>query len=325
VGGRRVRACALMIGAISGVAIIISGSALAADKVHVGKAQGGAWTFLPANIGVEEGIFAKYDLDVEIIDLAGDAKVQQALTANSIEFGLASGPGMAFTVKGSPAIAVAAFAGAPRNISAIVLAASPVKAVADLKGALISVSTAGSLTEWLTKQMALQESWGPDGVRIVALGAIDAAIAALKARQVDAVVLATEAGYQLEERGDGRIVVGMDKYAPHFITHVVFAQKSLVQENPALVGRFLTAFFASIKFMKANKAKVVDLAQSVLHQSPAVASRTYDYEIAMLEDDGIFDPQAVDTLKQSFADMGTLDRKPANDELFTTAFVPVKP
>jgi NitT/TauT family transport system substrate-binding protein len=200
---------------------------LAADKVHVGKAQGGAWTFLPANIGVEEGIFAKYDLDVEIIDLAGDAKVQQALTANSIEFGLASGPGMAFTVKGSPAIAVAAFAGAPRNISAIVLAASPVKAVADLKGALISVSTAGSLTEWLTKQMALQESWGPDGVRIVALGAIDAAIAALKARQVDAVVLATEAGYQLEERGDGRIVVGMDKYAPHFITHVVFAQKSL--------------------------------------------------------------------------------------------------
>jgi hypothetical protein len=77
--------------------------------------------------------------------------------------------------------------------------------------------------------------------------------------------------------------------------------------------------------MKAHKEKAVDLAQRVLHQSPTVAARSYDYEIAMLEDDGVFDPQAVETLKQSFADMGTLDRKPANDELFTTAFVPVKP
>jgi ABC-type nitrate/sulfonate/bicarbonate transport system substrate-binding protein len=324
-GRRRACARALLIGVISGVAIIISGSTLAADKVHVGKAQGGAWTFLPANIGVEEGIFAKYDLDVDIIDLAGDAKVQQALTANSIEFGLGSGPGMAFAVKGSPAIAVAAFAGAPRNISAIVLADSAVKSVADLKGKLVAVSTAGSLTDWLAKQMALQEGWGKDGVRTIALGAIDSSIAALRARQVDAVVLATEAGYQLEERKDGRIVVGMDKYAPHFITHVVFAQRSIVRENPALVGRFLKAFFASIKLMKADKEKTVDLAQRVLHQSPTVAARSYDYEIAMLEDDGVFDPQAVETLKQSFADMGTLDRKPANDELFTTAFVPVKP
>jgi NitT/TauT family transport system substrate-binding protein len=304
---------------------VIANPAWAMDKVHLGKAQAAAWAFIPTDVGIEEGIFAKYGIDVDIVDLAGDAKVQQALAANSIEFGLGSGPGMAFTAKGSPAIGVAAFAGEPRNISAIVLVNSPIKTVTDLKGKLIAVSTAGSLTDWLTKQMARQEGWGQDGVKTIALGAIDASVAALKAHQVDAIVLATEIGYQLEERQEGRIVIGMDRYAPHFITHVVFAQKQIVQSNPSLVERFLKGFFASIAFMRANRDKTSAIAVSVLRQSPAVAAKSYDYGMPMLSTDGVFDPQAVEVLKQSFADMGTLDHKPRNDELFTSQFVPVKP
>jgi len=299
--------------------------AAAADKVRVGKAQGLAWTFIPADIGIEQGIFAKYGIDVDIVALAGDAKVQQALAAKSIDFGLGSGPGMAFAAKGSPVIAVAAFAGPPRNISAIVLADSPVKTVADLRGKLIGVSTVGSLTDWLAKQMAVQEGWGQGGVQTVPLGAIAASLAALKAHQIDASVLATEAGYQLAEQGQARIVVGMDKYAPHFITHVVFARKDILADNPGVIERFLKGFFASIAFMKTHKAETVAAAERVLKQSPMVASETYDYEISMLNDDGRFDPKAVEVLKQSFVEMGTLDKKPANDELFTTHFVPVKP
>jgi ABC-type nitrate/sulfonate/bicarbonate transport system substrate-binding protein len=316
---------AAIVGLLQAALLLSTGTAWAADKIHLGKAQGAAWTFLAADLGVEEGIFAKYGLDVEVIDLTGDAKVQQAFAADSIEFGLGSGPGMAFAAKGSPGIAVAAYAAAPRNISAIALADSSIRTVADLKGKLVSVSTAGSLTEWLAKQMALQEGWGQNGVKTVALGAIDAALAALKAHQVDAVILSTEAGFQLEERGQGRIVVGMDRYAPHFITHVVFAQKQLVQNDPALVERFLKGFFATIAFIRANKEATSALAERLFHQSPTVARKSYDYELPMLGTDGHFDPQAVETLKQSFVDMGTLDHKPSDDELFTTRFVPVTP
>jgi ABC-type nitrate/sulfonate/bicarbonate transport system substrate-binding protein len=307
-------------------AIVFSvGTAQAADKIHLGKAQGAAWAFITADIGVEEGFFAKNGLDVEIVNLAGDAKVQQALAAGSIDFGLGSGPGMAFAVKGSPGIGVAAFAGAPRSIAAIVNADAPIKTVADLKGKMIAVSTVGSLSEWLAKQMAVQEGWGPDGIKTVPLGAIDASIAAMKAKQVDAVVLATEAGYALEEKKDGRIVTGMATYAPHFITHVVFAQKEIIAKNPAQVERFLKGFFASIAFLKANKEKTSAIAEKVLRQSPTVARRTYDAEMPMFSTDGTFDPEAVETLKRSFVEMGTLDKAPANDALFTTQFVPVKP
>ena len=275
-----------------------SSRAIAAGKIRLGKAQGAAWTFLPANVGLTQGLFAKYGLDIEVIDLAGDAKLQQAFAADSIDIGLGSGPGLAFVAKGSPAIGVAAFAGAPRNISATVLIDSPITSVDQLKGKLVSVSTVGSLSDWLAKQMAIASGWGPDGIKTTALGAISNSVAALVAHQTDGAMLATEASFQLEEQKKSRFLVGMDKYAPHFITHVVYAQRQLVARDPHLVGDFLKAFFGSIALVKSNKQMTSDLAEQVLHQSPAVASRTYDYEVSMLLDDGSFDPRAVDVLRR---------------------------
>ena len=76
------------------------------------------------------------------------------------------------------------------------------------------------------------------------LGAVEASIAALKAQQIDAVVLSTEAGFALEERHEGRMLVSMDHYAPHFITHVVFAPRTSSRTKPQVVERFLKGFFA---------------------------------------------------------------------------------
>ena len=297
----------------------------AADKVRAAKSADVAWSQILLDVGTREGIFAKYGLDVEVSAMGGDAKVQQALVANSIEFGLGSGPSMVFSAKGAPAIAVAAFAAEPRNIAILVGANSALKTVSDLKGKLIAVTTAGSLTDWFVHRVAVQEGWGPDGVKTLALGAFSSALAALKTGQVDGIMASVEAGYGLEELGQGRILVGMTKYAPHFITHVIFAPKELVANNPDLVVRFLKGFFATIAFEKANKTKTTEIAMDVLHQSKAAMDHTYDDEISMFEDDGHFDPAAVSAIKDSLVDMGMLSEKPADEQLFTTRFIPVKP
>jgi NitT/TauT family transport system substrate-binding protein len=307
------------------VAAYGSSAAQAADKVTAAKSADVAWTFVVLDIGQQQGIFAKYGIDVNITALGGDAKVQQALTAKSVDFGLGSGPSMAFVAKGAPVYAVAAFAAEPRNIAVVVGANSPIKTVADLKGKSLAVTTAGSLTDWLAHRIGVQEGWGPDGVKTVALGGFTPAFAALKTGQIDGIMAAIEAGYGLEERGEGKVLVGMEKYAPKFITHVIYARKDLIASNPDLVKRFLQGFFATIAFEKANKAKTTEIAMQVLHQSKTVMDRTYDYEISMFEDDGHFDPGAVEVIKDSFVGMGILDHKPPNSELFTTQFVPVKP
>lgn len=304
---------------------LAAGPASAADTVRVGKAASVAWTFTVLDVGKAEGIFAKYGIDLDISNAAGDAKVQQALASDGLDFGLGSGPSMAFTAKGAPTIAVAAWAGAPRNIGIIVGTDSPVKSVKDLKGKVIAVTTTGSLTEWLAKQMAIQEGIGADGIKIAALGTFEASFAALEAHQVDAMVAAVESGYRLEELHKGRIVTGLEKYAPHFITHVVFARKALIQSNPDEVKRFLQGFFATIAYMKANRDTTVEVGEKVLGLSKGTMEKTYDYEISMLTDDGRFDPAAVKVLKESWVDMGTLTERPKDDQIFTTQFVPVKP
>ena len=106
-------------------AMIGDRAAVAADTVKVGKSVPIAWTFTPLDVGKEVGIWAKHNLDVEISSFGGDAKLQQALAANGVDFGLGSGPGMGFAAKGVPAKAVAAFAGSPYNLGIVVAANSP--------------------------------------------------------------------------------------------------------------------------------------------------------------------------------------------------------
>jgi NitT/TauT family transport system substrate-binding protein len=311
------------LGLAAAALLALASNAQAADKLRVGK-PANTWTFIPVDVGMAQGIFQKYGIELEISALGGDAKVQQALAADSLDIGLGSGPAMAFAVKGAPAMAVAAYAGPPQNMSVVVALDSPIKSVNDLNGKLLGVTTVGSLTDWLAKRIATAEKWGPDAVRIAALGGSDAELPALKTGEIDGMVTASEVGYTLEEKGQAKILIELGDYAPKFITHVVFARKALINDNPALIERFLKGFFASIAYMKTHKAETSAVAQAVIHQSAAVASKTYDGEISMLEDDGHFDPSAVAVIKDSLIDMKMLDRKPSDDQLFTTKFVPVK-
>ncbi|HEX3972694.1 MAG TPA: ABC transporter substrate-binding protein, partial [Stellaceae bacterium] len=302
---------------VSLAALVIGLAALAppthaADKLRVGKAVGTSWTFTPLDVGMHEGIFAKYGVEVEIANFGGDAKLQQALVAESMDLGVGSGPSMAFVVKGAPVIAVAAFAKEPANIGVVVAADSPIKQVADLKGRLMAISTAGSLTEWLTKRLSAHEGWGPDGMKMVSIGDTAQQASAIKAHQVDAFMGGTETGYRLEEAGEGRVLVAMGPYVPHFVTHVVFARRQLVAEKPALIGNFLKGFFASIAWMKAHKDESNAITSPILHETASVASKTYDLQMPMMELDGQFDPEGLELIKQSFVDLGMLDKKPSD-------------
>src|SRR5258706_2386824 len=102
------------------LAVLVVAPAGAAEKLRVVKAVAVAWTFTPLDVGIEMGLFAKHGLEVEASAAAGDAKLQQALTADSADIGIGSGPGMAFMAKGVPAKAVAVMYGEPQNMAGVV-------------------------------------------------------------------------------------------------------------------------------------------------------------------------------------------------------------
>jgi len=304
--------------------MLLAAPAHAAEKLRVGKAVAFAWTFTPLDIGIQTGIFAKHGLEIEASDATGDAKLQQALTADSLDVGIGSGPGMAFMAKGVPAKAVAAMAGVPRNMAVMVGYNSTAKAVDDLKGKKLGVTTVGSLTDWIGKRINALKGWGAEGITTVPIGGMPPARAAIKTGQIDGYIGALETGYALEEAKEWRVITTATPFVDDFITHVFFVRDDVIAKRPEAVRAFLKGWFETIAFMKANKDKTVEITSKVLNLSPAVIGRAYDEQIPIFSTDGTFDPKAVTALKQSFIEMGLLKEIPDDKVMFTTQFVPVK-
>ncbi len=303
-------------------AAMFAGPAGAETKLRVGKAQAQQFAFVPVHVGVETGIFKKHGLDIEIANFGGDAKLLQALTADGIDIALGGGPTIAFVQKGTPMLGIAALADAPGTIMMVVLKDGPVKTEDDLKGRTVSVSTAGSLTYWLTKELSREKGWGNDGIKIAPLGTPTAQIAALRTGQVDGVVTETSSILRLEEEGVGRILVRFRDRIKDFHVHAAFASRKIIDGNPQAVRAFLAGWFESVRWMKDHKAQTVEIAARVADVPKTVAAKNYDEIMPVFSLDGRFKPKALDVLAGSFVEMGLLPTKPDMSKLYTEQFLP---
>jgi ABC-type nitrate/sulfonate/bicarbonate transport system substrate-binding protein len=299
-----------------------AGSARAETKVRVGKAVSEAFSFVPVDIGIETGIFKKHAIDVEEYDFGGSAKLHQALAAGSIDVGLGSGPELAFIVKGAPVVGVAAMANAPWLITLNVDRNGPIKTVADLKGKTVSVSTVGSLTEWLVRELSRQQGWGTQGIKTLPIGTDASQISALKTYQVDGIVIDIAAAYRLEEAGSTRILVRFGSLVKDFHIHIIYAGRAFIDRDPNAVREFLAGWFETITFMRLNRSKTVEISSRVMGVSPAIAGKVYDELMPAFNLDGRFNPKALEVLRRSYVEMGILPIEPDMSKLVTEKFLP---
>jgi NitT/TauT family transport system substrate-binding protein len=296
--------------------------ASAAELLRLGNAGRESFSFVPATIGSEVGIFASNALDLEISGFGGDAKLQQAMAAGAVDVGLGSGPGMVFIAKGSPVKAIAAMAGRPLIFALAVRADGTIKTIEDLKGRKVGISTVGSATSWLMSEVSRQHGWGFDGFTQVPIGENSARIAALKAGAVDGCVVDVGSALNFAARGEGRILMRFGDVAPDFIMHVIYATDTAIAEKPAALKAFLRGWFETIAFMRANKAKSVVIAQTVMGTDGQTTSAIYDELMPMFLDDGHFDAKALAVLSRSFVEMKMLPSAPDMGKLYTEAFLP---
>jgi ABC-type nitrate/sulfonate/bicarbonate transport system substrate-binding protein len=294
----------------------------AAELLRVGKSVPEAFSFVPLDVGMRVGLFRKYGVEIEASSLSGGAKLQQALAADSIDIGLGSGPEMSAIQKGSPVKAVAAMAGAPRLLALLVGSDGGVKSVADLKGRKIGVTTTNSLTAWLVSELSRQQGWGSDGIEVTPLGATAAQFAALKTHQIDGLVADIATLLQAEANGQGRILFRFGDLVKDFHIHVIFATNKLIAQRPDAIRAFLEAWFETIMFMRAERARTVEIAKDVIHVDPAITARTYDELMPMFSDDGKFNPKAMAALSRSYVDLKILPTQPDMSKFYTEEFLP---
>jgi ABC-type nitrate/sulfonate/bicarbonate transport system substrate-binding protein len=311
---------------ILGAAALIGGATAsrAADHLNVGIPSP-AYDFALLSVGIDAEIFKDNGLDITPIELAGSAKLHQALIAGSIDIAMGAGTDLVFIAKGAPEKAIADMAGPPNNMALIVASQGPIKTVADLKGQKVGVSTVGSLTYWLAQQLSIRQGWGPNGIEIVPVGGMQGEAAGLIDANLQGGVGSLEGGLEMADKGQGHILVMFGDSVHPFLAHAIFATNATIAQHPDQLRRFLKAWFETIQFSKTHKAEAILYSQKVTHLSDANAEEVYLNETPMFSTDGRFDLEAVEIVKKSLIDMGQTDAMPPNDQLFTEEFLPQKP
>jgi len=303
-------------------AAVMSLPAAAQTSLVVGKAAANADAIIAVNVGDQIGFFKKHGLDLKIVDFNGGGKMIQALTAGSVDIGDGAGTQMAFVAKGVPMMAVCENTTTLPYFSIGVPWDSPIKTKEELKGKKIGVSSAGSLTDWLTRELARKEGWGADGVTSVAIGIGTSSTAAFREHLIDAYVGGTTTFLAMAEKQIGRVLVPVSDYEGNVASGTLFASNQLIKTNPDAIRAFLAAWLETTEFMRTHKAETVKIWSSVTGFSESIMSQEYDIVISMFTKDCKFDEESLATLRRSFVELNILSEPPDMSTLYTEAFLP---
>src|SRR5262249_27952348 len=195
-------------------------------------------------------------------------------------------------------------AGPPSFLSIGVPWDSSTRSLDQLKGKRIGVSTAGSLTDWLAKDLARKKGWRPQAITVVTMGnAPTAIIAAFREHLVDAYVNVNSLFLTMEENKTGRILAPVSQYEGKLALGTLYASKRLIETDPNAVRAFVAGWIETIDFILTHKAETVKIESEITGFSESVMSRNYALTIGMFTKDCKFDAESLATLKRSVVEL----------------------
>jgi NitT/TauT family transport system substrate-binding protein len=292
--------------------------------IRVGRPDATSLTTLPVLIGESTGIWKSVGLDVQQFALRGDAQVQQALAAGSVDAAMASGPGIGFLTKGVPAMVIAQLVNAPAYYALIVPANTSIKSMADVRNKKVAVSTVGSLTAWLTQQIAVKEGWPQSAITLVPLGDSKGEAAGAESGAVDAFVTGADTGYDMDVHGKGHVVMTFETIVQHFPTNLLYARTDFINQHPDTVRRFLVGWFRCIAYMRTHKAETVRFTAQAEGLAEEAIAKAYDKIMPVMSSNGIIDEAGFDRLAQSLGELGITQGKANLKQYLYSKFLPVK-
>jgi ABC-type nitrate/sulfonate/bicarbonate transport system substrate-binding protein len=298
-------------------------AASAATTLVVGKAAPNADPIIAVNVGDQAGIFKKHGLDLKIVDFLGGSKMAQAMAAGSLDIADGAGSEMALVAKGAPMVAVCESTTTFPFLGIGLPWDSPIKSLTELKGKKLGISSSGSLTDWLSRELGRKEGWGPDGVTSVTIGNGAAGIiAALRDHLVDADIGETALFLALQEKQTARLLAPVTAYEGAAASGAVYASTHLMDTDPAAIRAFIAAWIETVDYMRSHKAETVKIEAGVTGNPESVMAKDYDTTIGMFTKDCKFDAESLRTLKRTFTDLKLVPPPIDMAKLYTEAYLP---
>jgi sulfonate transport system substrate-binding protein len=240
----------------------------AGSRVRIAVGGQNQMIYLPTTLAQELGFYREEGLEIELQDFAGGSKALQALVGGSAD--VVSGfydHTIQMAAEGRHLIAFVTMLRFP----GLVLVTSPqsadtVTTIADLKGRVAGVTTAGSSSQMLLTYMLQRNGVAPDAVSITAIGNAATAVAAIEHGKVDAGMMADPAFTLVAKRNAGVRVLadlrsaagvkrafGTDTYP----ASVLYSQAEWIRANHETAAKLARAIAKTLRWMQTHSPEEI--------------------------------------------------------------------
>lgn len=215
----------------------------------------------PLYLGMKQGFFAQQHLNVVPHSLQGGAAVASAVIGGSLQFGFGATANVVLAnAHGLPVQFVAngdeAASGAGTAWSGILVGAhSGITSVAQLRGKTIAANALQGENELALDGILLRDGVQPSSVKVVALP-FPTMPSSLASGQVQAVTEVEPFVSAIKGQGGTMVSPLFEGQAPSMTVAGYFADKKLIQSDPTLVKRFVTAINESLDYAQSHPAAV---------------------------------------------------------------------
>jgi NitT/TauT family transport system substrate-binding protein len=211
----------------------------------------------PLWIAKEQGIFKKYNLDVDLVFIIA-GRAMQAMLAGQVPVGLVGGTHVLNANTGGGDFAM--ILGLENQLDYLFVAKPAIKSGEELKGKKVGIGTpAGSAS--MAAYVALDHLGlvpRRDNIVLLGVGGVPERMGALRAGSVDATTLSPEIGQVIVGEGY-RVLVDLGKEHVPFQSSGIVVPRTLIKSNPQLVENVARATVEGVAFIHkpANKEIVM--------------------------------------------------------------------
>jgi NitT/TauT family transport system substrate-binding protein len=276
----------------------------------------------PVIVALDRGYFRANGLDAEFVPFRGGPDLLKAVIGGEALVGLTGGTDIfVFREAGAPIRMIAT----ETEGNHFTLNVSPdIHSVADLRGKAIGVTKVGATTWVFARILARQQGWDPErDVTIVALGGLDAQVAALTRHEIQAIVWG-DGGAVLEAQGRSRVLERLDSITPRWISQIVYASEETIRRRPDDLRKALRAIFQALAFMTEHPEEAAAIAARTLKWEPRAVLAAHRLSSPLFPKDGRIDVGALGAMQDTLLEQGVLGRRLPLGDHYTTAFTPVR-
>ncbi len=241
-------------------------------------------TYVPLYLAVDDGLFAKEGLQVDLLPFRGGSDLIKAVVAGSADVGVVSLAEVTSAIAAGQRMK--AFYGG-FNVPAFDWYAVPsIHSLAEAKGKRFGVTQYGSSTDFLTRYALASKGLDPaKDVQIVQGGDSPTRLAAMQAGQIDVNIFAPPDTFVAAERGYRRILRQKD-LAPDYPYHVFGAMDAFITSHPNTLKALLRGFVLGLREARRDKPRAIEALVKRIQMDPKYAGPTFDDLIGYLFEDG---------------------------------------